>query len=284
MATPIIADISRFNGTVDFAKMKTAGVAGVVIKVGYRGYGKSGTMNTENTYKRNMDAAVKVGLPVGVYWISQAISSVEAEAEADYVAAAVKGYRLFCPVWLDLEYSTAPNRTGRADKLSAKNRTTYAIAFLRRLEKHGLNGGVYCDVDFIRDELIRSKLGDYPLWLASYSAKSAPDGCAMWQYTKSGDGKIFGSGGNGGIKTIDLSYLYRTDWLRPVIGLPMLRRGDTGPAVKVLQHRLNDIIDAALDVDGDFGPATEQAVVDAQECKGLDVDKVVGPLTWGALV
>lgn len=280
----IIADVSRFNGSINFQMMKNAGVSGVIIKIGYRGYGKSGTLNTENTYKRNMDAAVKAGLPVGVYWISQAISSAEAEEEADYVAVAVKDYRLFCPVWLDLEYSTAPNRTGRADKLPAKNRTTYALAFLRRLEKHGLKGGIYCDIDFVRDELIRSKLGDYPLWLASYSSKTAPDGCTMWQYTMKGDGKLFGSGGDGGIKTIDLSYLYRTDWLRPVIGLPTLRRGDTGPAVKALQHRLNDVIDAKLDVDGDFGPASERAVADVQKRSALDVDKVVGPLTWGVLV
>ena len=39
-----------------------------------------------------------------------------------------------------------------------------------------------------------------------------------------------------------------------------------------------------VDVDGYFGPATEQTVYDFQLIEGLEVDGLVGPNTWSTLV
>jgi peptidoglycan hydrolase-like protein with peptidoglycan-binding domain len=63
---------------------------------------------------------------------------------------------------------------------------------------------------------------------------------------------------------------------------PMLERGAEGRAVRVLQEAL---VEAGyeIDVDGDFGRATEQAVLAFQEANELDMDGVVGPNTWAAL-
>jgi peptidoglycan hydrolase-like protein with peptidoglycan-binding domain/tetratricopeptide (TPR) repeat protein len=65
----------------------------------------------------------------------------------------------------------------------------------------------------------------------------------------------------------------------------VLRRGSKGDQVAELQGKLNGHGVAAppLVVDGDFGPATERAVVAFQESRGLATDGVCGPLTWGAL-
>jgi peptidoglycan hydrolase-like protein with peptidoglycan-binding domain len=65
-------------------------------------------------------------------------------------------------------------------------------------------------------------------------------------------------------------------------GNPTLTEGDTGPAVKTLQTRLN-VWGAALTVDGDFGPATLAAVKAFQTEQKLTVDGIVGPQTWSAL-
>lgn len=64
----------------------------------------------------------------------------------------------------------------------------------------------------------------------------------------------------------------------------VLRRGMSGPGVLALQRSLNAVADRRLSEDGQFGPATEQAVRDFQRFLGLGVDGVVGPQTRGALL
>ena len=64
---------------------------------------------------------------------------------------------------------------------------------------------------------------------------------------------------------------------------PTRKQGDDGELVKLLQHHLNWYV-GPIDVDGDFGPGTEQAVKDFQGFWGsLTVDGIVGSLTWTAL-
>ncbi|HWD37594.1 MAG TPA: N-acetylmuramoyl-L-alanine amidase [Fimbriimonas sp.] len=58
---------------------------------------------------------------------------------------------------------------------------------------------------------------------------------------------------------------------------PTLQQGMKGDWVKVVQSKLG------IDVDGDFGPATEAAVKEFQTQNGIEPDGVVGPETWAAL-
>ena len=53
---------------------------------------------------------------------------------------------------------------------------------------------------------------------------------------------------------------------------------------KQLQQLLNEKIGAGLEVDGIFGPKTNQAVRDYQKKNGLQVDGIVGPKTWASLL
>jgi len=69
----------------------------------------------------------------------------------------------------------------------------------------------------------------------------------------------------------------------PVEDRPMLERGDNGPDVFDLQDMLNKQNRAGIDVDGDFGPATEEAVTNYQQSRGLEVDGICGQETWNAL-
>ncbi|WP_373353113.1 peptidoglycan-binding protein [Pseudoroseicyclus sp. CXY001] len=63
---------------------------------------------------------------------------------------------------------------------------------------------------------------------------------------------------------------------------PIFRRGDFGEAVAALQERL---CDAGLPVtrDGEFGPATELAVMEIQRARGLTVNGIVAREVWEAL-
>ena len=68
-------------------------------------------------------------------------------------------------------------------------------------------------------------------------------------------------------------------------GLPTIRMGSQGPFVSYCQNLLNArlIVQPPLWVDGIFGPKTDAKVRQFQIMKMLDVDGVVGPITWAAL-
>ena len=68
-----------------------------------------------------------------------------------------------------------------------------------------------------------------------------------------------------------------------------VKKGSTGDAVRGVQEEfqfrnLSGDPDKGVQVDGIFGPITDDAVRGFQGAVGLDADGVVGPLTWRALV
>lgn len=65
---------------------------------------------------------------------------------------------------------------------------------------------------------------------------------------------------------------------RMIGGVSVLKIGSFGEEVKQLQEKLNKL-GYNLNVDGDFGPATNKAVTGFQSGNGLDPDGVVGPAT-----
>ena len=68
-----------------------------------------------------------------------------------------------------------------------------------------------------------------------------------------------------------------------------VRSGDTGEAVRGVQEEfqfrnLSGDPSQGVQIDGIFGPKTDEAVRGFQQALGLSVDGIVGPLTWRALV
>ena len=69
---------------------------------------------------------------------------------------------------------------------------------------------------------------------------------------------------------------------------PTVQYGSTGSWVKALQQELNargikDQDGKALVVDGEFGPRTRYAVESWQKHARIQVDGIVGPITWNTL-
>ena len=65
---------------------------------------------------------------------------------------------------------------------------------------------------------------------------------------------------------------------------PTLSIGSTGPDVRRLQVLFVMLKDLEYsDIDGNFGPKTQERVKDFQQDKSLTPDGVVGPLTWAKL-
>ena len=68
--------------------------------------------------------------------------------------------------------------------------------------------------------------------------------------------------------------------------MDMLREGSQGYQVKVLQVLLilNGCGVGKAGADGDFGVATAAAVRKFQQAKRLEIDGIVGPITWATLL
>lgn len=68
--------------------------------------------------------------------------------------------------------------------------------------------------------------------------------------------------------------------------VPVLAKGDTGPAVAAAQAALHHMHHAlgSDGIDGDFGGATEAAVKNYQQANGLDADGEIGAATWSKIM
>ena len=133
-------DVSKFQGTIDWNAVAADGITFAIIRCGYRGYG-SGALVEDATFRRNIQGATAAGIQVGVYFYSQAIDEAEAVEEASMVLSLVQGYSLPYGVYFDTE--KVAGDTGRADGISAAQRTANAVAFCETIRNAGYTPGVY---------------------------------------------------------------------------------------------------------------------------------------------
>ena len=90
-----------------------------------------------------------------------------------------------------------------------------------------------------------------------------------------------GQSNEGGIAQLQVIQI--SDVWPPYPGV-VLRRGMTGPSIRQVQVRLNELgANPMLSTDGAFGPLTEAAVIAFQNANNLVPDGVVGPNTWNVL-
>lgn len=68
-----------------------------------------------------------------------------------------------------------------------------------------------------------------------------------------------------------------------IANIPFAQSGTKGPLAAAIQAALCDA-GYSLDIDGEFGPLTENALREFQEKTGLEVDGVAGPATYAKLL
>lgn len=191
-------DVSKWNGEIDWDKVKNAGVEFAIIRAGYRG-SVTGSLVEDPCFEANMRGASVSGVPVGVYFFTQAVNEVEAVEEASAVIRLVRDYKLEYPVYIDTE---GAGGNGRADSLDVETRTLVCEAFCRTIENAGLRAGVYGSRNWYNNKLQADRLEQYEIWLAEYRSVPLYQGYyQMWQYTSKG--KVDGISGN-----VDLNISY----------------------------------------------------------------------------
>ncbi len=192
-------DVSKWNRSIDWEKVKDAGVRFVIIRCGYRG-SKTGALVEDPYFRQNIQGAKDAGLKVGVYFFTQAITRAEAVEEASMALSLVEGYELDYPIFIDTEGSG-----GRADSLDAVARTEICEAFCQTVELSGYEAGVYASRNWYYNNVDDDVLSNYIIWVAEYRKEPLYTGrYDMWQYTSSG--RIEGIEGR---VDLNLSYINR---------------------------------------------------------------------------
>ena len=180
-------DVSHHNGKIDWAAVRDAGVDFAIIRVGFRGYGDEGTLKLDSRFSENVEGALNNGIQVGVYFYSQAITVYEAVEEASVAVNYSRKYHITFPIYFDTEFSNSEH-SGRADRLTASQRTNIAVAFCEAVKNAGYKPGVYASKTFFTDELNFSRLSNYEIWVAHYTSETTDFkyDYKVWQYTPKG--------------------------------------------------------------------------------------------------
>lgn len=184
-------DVSSHQGSIDWPKVKAAGMEFAFIRVGYRGY-DTGTLHADSLALTNLQQAKAAGLKIGAYFFSQALNVDEAVEEAQFALAMLEGVELDLPLVYDWEYVSESARTGAMEQEVLMD---CVDAFCVQVERAGFEPMVYFNQELAKTLLDITKLSDYPFWLAMYTDQMTfPYQIDFWQY--SDEGQVPGIEGN----------------------------------------------------------------------------------------
>lgn len=168
-------DVSQWQGMIDFAAVKDAGIDLVYLKA------SEGARMKDPFFYQNYANAKAAGLPVGFYHYLTAKNEDEARAEAHHFLKTTEGLVNEAKLVMDLEDIVGLSR-------AEVNET--AAAFLGEVrEFSGKTPAIYAGADTAR--LLDGRFAAYPLWIAQYDVED-PDmdnvweTWAGWQYTDRG--------------------------------------------------------------------------------------------------
>ena len=221
-----IMDVSRWQGNIDWGKVKASGlVSGVMLRaLGNSAKDAPSKPYIDPTFERNYAECQRLGIPCGVYYYCKAVNVEEADAELALLRKVLTGKTVQLPVAVDIEdsYVQAP--------LDKQTLTDIAAHALGAVERWGFYAMLYTGLYFGETNLYMTgaALKPYDVWLAAYRSKKPEPGWpfGLWQYTSKG--KISGvvDAIPGKISGVDLSVPYK-DYTKIIAkkGLTRLREG-----------------------------------------------------------
>ncbi len=127
-------DVSKYQGTIDWAKVKEAGIEFAMIRVGYRAK-STGEIFEDPTARYNLQEAQAAGIKLGAYFFSCAVSEEEARAEAVFTKNIIAKYKITYPVAYNCE--DFQSKDSRQNGLDIQTRTGLAQAFLDEIAAGG---------------------------------------------------------------------------------------------------------------------------------------------------
>lgn len=178
----LVIDVSKWQGEIDFEKVRKSGVKGVMIRAGY---GKVSDQIDPYFFK-NYDAAKNAGLYVGCYWYSYAYTNNDMKAETELFYATIKDLIFDLPVCMDIEEN-------KHYLMSNESLESMFKIFADYFESRNYFIGFYVNRNFIENKFNPYDKG-WALWLADWTDNKTSYNEFMRQYTN--EGKITGINGN----------------------------------------------------------------------------------------
>lgn len=159
-------DLSKYQGTVDFHKVKASGVTYVFIRA------TEGNTYQDANFEVNFASARAAGLATGVYHFYETDDEPLSQLENFKSIVSLSPGDL--PPVIDIE---------KLHKQEKSNLVENIGIFLKGLESHyGVKPILYSGRNFSNEYL--TQFGDYPLWLAEYEVDepSLPEGWSNWTF------------------------------------------------------------------------------------------------------
>ena len=182
-----ILDVSRYQGVIDWdAVVKSGLIDGVMLKTvstNRRLSSRADGLYIDPYFERNYAECQRVGLPVGVYYYTYALTKEMADAELSMLKKALQGKTLGLPVAVDVE-------DNKLAALSRQDLTDLTAYQLKTVESWGLYAILYTYTSFAKSRLYMggAALRPFDVWLADYTGKTPAVDFAygMHQYTSKG--------------------------------------------------------------------------------------------------
>lgn len=199
-------DVSYHNGNINWTKVAADGVEYAFIRAGYRGYG-NGSLQQDSKFTTYAPAAIAAGIPVGVYYFTEAVNEAEAIEEAEDCIRIIQENNIdvTLPIALDYEYqyNAAGQNASRKKNLSIAAATANCNAFCKTIAAAGYTPIIYANSSDLVTLIDGTSLAEnYGIWLANYTTKTKYTGSyQIWQY--SSKGAVDGISGN-----VDCNFWY----------------------------------------------------------------------------
>ena len=188
-------DVSRYQGVVDWEKVKASGIKFAMLKT-VSTNSSFGGLYIDQYFERNYSECKRLGIPVGVYYYTYAQDKAYADKELALLKTALNGKSFEFPISIDVEDNSL--------KPISKSRLTDLIEYAaNKIQSWGAYVSVYTYYYYSTIELDMQRLAKYDLWIACYTETNLYKGAhGMWQYTSKG--RVSGITGN-----VDLNYAYK---------------------------------------------------------------------------
>ncbi len=211
-----LIDVSKWDGKINWTKVKAAGINYAIIRCGY---GENKSSQDDAYFSYNVRQARAAGVKIGVYIYSYGYNTSKAESEADHVLRLLKEEgltpaKLALPVYYDLEEQAGTSKpcvkvNGTKNYVSNAMLGKMAAAFASKITKAGYKMGVYANKSWWTSFLTASQFNNssWSKWVAQYyyaSGKlcSYKGNFDIWQYSSTG--RV-----NGISTYVDMNYLYK---------------------------------------------------------------------------